>query len=213
MFQLLLHPMLDDRTKARTDLDALKVRVWTPKSNRYGWSSYLGDGVAGPDVSPVRGRSPAARFSPVFPRPGSAWAPTLSSTTKTSSTRAASETAVSPATSTSCPASPRLRPGVSQGRDLAGVLASAGASAEGRTVRPTGHHGRPTGPRPHRHRAGPGVPPAGALPLGDQRVGVNVPSDAPGHGRGGNGDRVAHVAGAPCPLSRVVWVGMRGTEP
>jgi acetyl esterase/lipase len=74
MFQLLLHPMLDDRTKARTDMDALKVRVWTPKSNRYGWSSYLGDGVAGPDVSPVRGRSPAARFSPVFPRPGSAWA-------------------------------------------------------------------------------------------------------------------------------------------
>lgn len=28
------------------------MRGWTPKSNRYGWSSYLGDAVAGPDVSP-----------------------------------------------------------------------------------------------------------------------------------------------------------------
>ncbi|WP_199874011.1 alpha/beta hydrolase fold domain-containing protein [Streptomyces sp. Root369] len=45
-------PMLDDRTTTRTDLDTLKVRVWTPKSNRYGWSSYLGDAVAGPGVSP-----------------------------------------------------------------------------------------------------------------------------------------------------------------
>ncbi|WP_405471554.1 alpha/beta hydrolase [Streptomyces canus] len=57
-FQLLLYPMLDDRTTTRTDLDSLKVRVWTPKSNRYGWSSYLGDAVAGPDVSPY---SAAAR--------------------------------------------------------------------------------------------------------------------------------------------------------
>ncbi len=52
MFQLLIYPMLDDRTTTRTDLGSLKVRVWTPKSNRYGWSSYLGDTVAGPDVSP-----------------------------------------------------------------------------------------------------------------------------------------------------------------
>ncbi|WP_329281367.1 alpha/beta hydrolase [Streptomyces sp. NBC_01451] len=52
VFQLLVYPMLDDRTTTRTDLDRLKVRVWTPKSNRYGWSSYLGDTVAGPDVSP-----------------------------------------------------------------------------------------------------------------------------------------------------------------
>lgn len=52
VFQLLLYPMLDDRTTTRTDLDTLKVRVWTPKSNRYGWSSYLGDAVAGPGVSP-----------------------------------------------------------------------------------------------------------------------------------------------------------------
>ncbi|WP_217240881.1 alpha/beta hydrolase fold domain-containing protein [Streptomyces sp. AC555_RSS877] len=52
VFRLLLYPMLDDRTTTRGDLDTLKVRVWTPKSNRYGWSSYLGDAVAGPGVSP-----------------------------------------------------------------------------------------------------------------------------------------------------------------
>ena len=51
-FQLLIYPMLDDRTTARTDLDARNMRIWTPKSNMYGWSAYLGAGVAGPDVSP-----------------------------------------------------------------------------------------------------------------------------------------------------------------
>jgi acetyl esterase/lipase len=51
-FQLLIYPMLDDRTTTRTELDTRNVRVWTPKSNRYGWSSYLGDAVGGPDVSP-----------------------------------------------------------------------------------------------------------------------------------------------------------------
>jgi acetyl esterase/lipase len=52
VFQLLVYPMLDDRTTTRTDLDTRNMRLWTPKSNRYGWSSYLGDAVAGPDVSP-----------------------------------------------------------------------------------------------------------------------------------------------------------------
>jgi acetyl esterase/lipase len=44
--------MPDDRTTTRTHLDARTVRVWTPKSNRYGWSSCLGDAVAGPNASP-----------------------------------------------------------------------------------------------------------------------------------------------------------------
>ncbi|CAN5326552.1 alpha/beta hydrolase [soil metagenome] len=58
VFQLLLYPMLDDRTATRTDLDTRNVRVWLPKSNRYGWSSYLGvppgsDGVS-PYAAPAR---------------------------------------------------------------------------------------------------------------------------------------------------------------
>ena len=40
--QLLVYPMLDDRTATRQDLAARKIPVWTFKSNHYGWSSYLG---------------------------------------------------------------------------------------------------------------------------------------------------------------------------
>ena len=35
-------PMLDDRTAVRTELDALEHRIWNNKSNRAGWSAYLG---------------------------------------------------------------------------------------------------------------------------------------------------------------------------
>lgn len=58
-FQLLVYPMLDDRTVTRTDLDTSNVRVWTPKSNRFGWTSYLGAALGGPDVSPYA--APARR--------------------------------------------------------------------------------------------------------------------------------------------------------
>ncbi|MEP6478903.1 MAG: alpha/beta hydrolase [Rhodoglobus sp.] len=51
-FQLLVYPMLDDRTTHRTDIGARDVRAWNPKSNRFGWRSYLGDAVGGADVSP-----------------------------------------------------------------------------------------------------------------------------------------------------------------
>jgi acetyl esterase/lipase len=41
-FQLLVYPMLDDRTAARTDIDERHVRLWNNASNRFGWRSYLG---------------------------------------------------------------------------------------------------------------------------------------------------------------------------
>ena len=46
--QLLVYPMLDDRTAARRELDAEKHPIWNNTSNLTGWSSYLGDapGVA-----------------------------------------------------------------------------------------------------------------------------------------------------------------------
>ena len=44
--------MLDDRTVTRTDHDTRHVRVWTPKSNRYGWTSYLGAEPGSSGVSP-----------------------------------------------------------------------------------------------------------------------------------------------------------------
>lgn len=40
--QWLFAPMLDDRTAARRELDALRHFVWDNESNREGWSGYLG---------------------------------------------------------------------------------------------------------------------------------------------------------------------------
>lgn len=40
--QLLVYPMLDDRTCLRTDLGNLGRVGWDPASNRFGWTSYLG---------------------------------------------------------------------------------------------------------------------------------------------------------------------------
>ena len=40
--QLLIYPMLDDRTATRTDLGDTDHLVWNQKSNRFGWESYLG---------------------------------------------------------------------------------------------------------------------------------------------------------------------------
>jgi acetyl esterase/lipase len=42
VFQLLVYPMLDDRTVLRTDVDDRNNVTWTHKSNRFGWESYLG---------------------------------------------------------------------------------------------------------------------------------------------------------------------------
>lgn len=41
VFQLLVYPMLDDRTTAGIS-DPKDYRVWSPSSNRLGWASYLG---------------------------------------------------------------------------------------------------------------------------------------------------------------------------
>ncbi|KNC19487.1 alpha/beta hydrolase [Arthrobacter sp. RIT-PI-e] len=58
-FQLLVYPMIDDRTVTRTDLDTRNVRVWTPGSNRFGWTSYLGRAPGSAGVSPYA--APARR--------------------------------------------------------------------------------------------------------------------------------------------------------
>lgn len=40
-FQLLVYPMLDDRSALRTDLPYASLMIWTPEDNRFGWESYL----------------------------------------------------------------------------------------------------------------------------------------------------------------------------
>ncbi|MCB2073213.1 MAG: alpha/beta hydrolase [Novosphingobium sp.] len=50
-FQLLVYPMLDDRTAMRTDVDGRWLRVWSAESNRFGWQSYLGCAPGSHEVS------------------------------------------------------------------------------------------------------------------------------------------------------------------
>jgi acetyl esterase/lipase len=50
-FQLLVYPMLDDRTTLRNDIDQRSFRLWNNKSNRFGWKSYLGCEPGAADVS------------------------------------------------------------------------------------------------------------------------------------------------------------------
>lgn len=52
VFQLLIYPMLDDRTVTRTDLETSDVRVWSAASNEFGWSSYLGAKPGSNEVEP-----------------------------------------------------------------------------------------------------------------------------------------------------------------
>jgi acetyl esterase/lipase len=47
--KLLTYPMLDDRTVAKSPMDARNYRVWTERSNRFGWEAYLGN--ANPDIA------------------------------------------------------------------------------------------------------------------------------------------------------------------
>lgn len=48
--QALFCPMLDDRTAARHELDSINHRIWSNKSNRAGWSLYLGHSPGKPEV-------------------------------------------------------------------------------------------------------------------------------------------------------------------
>jgi acetyl esterase/lipase len=51
--QLLVYPMLDDRTVVRTDIDERNMRLWNNKSNAFGWGAYTGQPPGSPDVSPL----------------------------------------------------------------------------------------------------------------------------------------------------------------
>ncbi len=62
--QLLVYPMLDDRTAARAELDGVKHRFWDNRANRAGWTAYLGHepGRGGTD-EPVAAYAVGARRS------------------------------------------------------------------------------------------------------------------------------------------------------
>lgn len=52
VFQLLVYPMLDDRSALREDLPEAEMVTWTPGSNRYGWECYLGRPCGSDDPPP-----------------------------------------------------------------------------------------------------------------------------------------------------------------
>lgn len=51
-FQLLIYPMLDDRTCLRPPTPGVGELIWTPASNEFGWASYLGHAPGEAGVPP-----------------------------------------------------------------------------------------------------------------------------------------------------------------
>ena len=64
--QILVYPMLDDRTVDRTDLDESGFRLWDNRANRVGWSAYLGHEAGAAEASPIAvpSRNPNLRDLP-----------------------------------------------------------------------------------------------------------------------------------------------------
>jgi acetyl esterase/lipase len=62
--QLLVYPMLDDRTVDRKDLDNPGLRLWNQSSNRFGWSAYLG--AADPDIAVPARREDLSGLPPAW---------------------------------------------------------------------------------------------------------------------------------------------------
>ncbi|OFJ50687.1 alpha/beta hydrolase [Mycolicibacterium grossiae] len=64
MAQLLVYPMLDDRSAHRPGLDHPNHRLWTQSANVFGWASYLGG--ADPDVAVPARRTDLAGLPPAW---------------------------------------------------------------------------------------------------------------------------------------------------
>lgn len=62
--QLLVYPMIDDRTVDRAGLDNPGHRLWNQSSNRFGWSAYLGD--ADRDIAVPARREDLAGLPPAW---------------------------------------------------------------------------------------------------------------------------------------------------
>lgn len=62
--QLLVYPMLDDRTVEREDLNNPGLRLWNQSSNKYGWSAYLGG--ADPEVAVPARRDDLSGLPPAW---------------------------------------------------------------------------------------------------------------------------------------------------
>lgn len=67
-FQLLIFPMIDDRTVSTSDPHPYTGEfVWTPETNRFGWSALLGHEPGQADVSPYAAAARAERLEGLPP--------------------------------------------------------------------------------------------------------------------------------------------------
>ncbi|MDB5099720.1 MAG: alpha/beta hydrolase [Cyanobacteria bacterium RYN_339] len=67
-FQLLIYPMLDDRTCTAAQPNAYTGQfIWTPESNRFAWSALLGQAPGGLDVTPYAVPARAERLDALPP--------------------------------------------------------------------------------------------------------------------------------------------------
>ena len=67
-FQLLIYPMLDDRTVSAADPHPYAGEfIWTPDANRFGWASLLSEEPGGADVSPYAAAARAERLAGLPP--------------------------------------------------------------------------------------------------------------------------------------------------
>lgn len=62
--QLLVYPMLDDRSAHHAHLDHVEVRLWNRRSNAFGWAAYLGN--ADPAVAVPARRTDLAGLPPAW---------------------------------------------------------------------------------------------------------------------------------------------------
>jgi acetyl esterase/lipase len=67
VLQVLVYPMLDDRTAARPDPLRRSRRLWSNKANAFGWTSYLGRPAGSADISPLAAPARATDLSGLPP--------------------------------------------------------------------------------------------------------------------------------------------------
>jgi acetyl esterase/lipase len=65
--QLLVYPMLDDRTCLRTDVDEGDFRLWNLRGNSFGWRSYTGKEPGAADIPPLAAPARYADLKDVAP--------------------------------------------------------------------------------------------------------------------------------------------------
>ncbi len=68
VFELLIYPMLDDRTVTAADPHPYTGEyIWTADSNRFGWTALLGQELGGPNVSPYAAAARAEKLEGLPP--------------------------------------------------------------------------------------------------------------------------------------------------